>query len=202
MILLSINIRGIGGGPKRTAFKHVLDSHSLAVVFLQETMSLGANACDYFLRLRSSWRVCARDASRLSSGILVAWNPLVADFRAFDSVVGILLKGNFLGFKEQVHMLNIYGLYTNRRAFWELSANNGLLNLPKLILEGDLNFTWSSDEVWGNGQPIDTLDDFFITLFSNPKLQDISPCVLSPTWSNGRVGSLDISKKLDRFFYA
>lgn len=53
--------------------------------------------------------------------------------------------------------------------------------------------------MWGNGRPSDPLDDFFISLFANSKLQDISPCVLSPTWSNGRVGSLAIAKRLDRF---
>lgn len=52
----------------------------------------------------------------------------------------------------------------------------------------------------GEGKDCDPLSDFFISTFENYKLQDISPFVLSPTWSNKRVGALAISKRLDRFF--
>lgn len=52
------------------------------------------------------------------------------------------------------------------------------------------------------GRPCDSLAGYFISLFGNSKLQDITPCVLSPTWSNGRASTLSIAKRLDKFFFS
>ena len=64
----------------------------------------------------------------------------------------------------------------------------------------DLNFTWSVEEVWGSGQAVDPLSDFFHDLFDNVDLLDIAPMLLSSTWSNGHCGGASIAKRLDRFF--
>ena len=105
-----------------------------------------------------------------------------------------------MGMKHSVHLLNIYGPYDNRCTFWESVNNNGFLNLPNLILEGDMNFTWFIDEFWGAGRPCDPLADFFLTFFGDAKLQDIAPMIISSTWSNGRDRTLSIAKQLDIFF--
>ena len=105
-----------------------------------------------------------------SGGTLVAWNPFLAELCAFTTVVGILLQGKLLGFAKTIHLLNIYGPYGNRQAFWESVFSCGVLTLPNLILAGDLNFTCSSDEVWGIGLLYDPLADYFISLFVDTNL--------------------------------
>ena len=117
-------------------------------------------------------------------------------------MVGILLHGHLLGFQQPIDLLNIYGPYDNRQVFWDPVKSVDLLDLPFLILAGDLNFTWSAEEVWGTGRPCNPRVDYFISLFEDSNLQDISPVVVSPTWYNGRVGSHSISKRLDIYFMA
>ena len=93
-----------------------------------------------------------------------------------------------------MHLLNIYGPYDNRHSFLESVKNNGFLNLPNLILAGDLKFSWSIDEVLGVVRHCDPLADFFLTLFGDAKLQDIALAIILPTWSNGSARTLSIAK--------
>ena len=134
MNLLSFNIRGLGRGLEHAAFKILLDSVCPVMVFIQETMSSGLDSCSFFLRLRPGWLVSDLDSYGNYSRMLVAWNPLMADLQAYNSSATILLVGSIMGFKESVHLLNIYGPYDNRRYFWEPTSNSRLLNLPNLIL--------------------------------------------------------------------
>lgn len=89
MNFVSFNIRGLGSGPKRAAFKHFLDVVKPCVVFLQETMAKSVDACNFFLHIKSDWQVCALDARGHLGGTLVAWNPLVASLKAYHHFAGI-----------------------------------------------------------------------------------------------------------------
>ena len=71
-----------------------------------------------------------------------------------------------------------------------------------MILERDLNFTLSSNQVGGTSNAIDQLSGFFRSLFENSGLVDIVPNILVPKWSNGRVGLEGIAKSLDIFLMA
>ena len=86
MNLLSFNIRGLGGGLKQAALKILLDSVCLVVVFIQETMSSGLDACNFFLHLSPGWLVNALATCGNSGGTLVAWNPIAANLRDFKFV--------------------------------------------------------------------------------------------------------------------
>ena len=57
MNLVSVNIMGLGSGPKRATLKILIEKLKPGVLFLQETMSLTRNACDYFLKLKPNWRL-------------------------------------------------------------------------------------------------------------------------------------------------
>jgi hypothetical protein len=86
------------------------------------------------------------------------------------------------------------------RQFWEQVEAKGLLAQDALILAGDLNFSTSIDEVWGEVALSDPLADFFKNLFANNQLVDVMPAVLMPTWRNGRRGVEEIQKRLDRVY--
>ena len=71
-----------------------------------------------------------------------------------------------------------------------------------LIIGGDLNLTLVDSEIWGAGKINDQLYGFFNSYFQQAGLVDIKLLVLSPTWSNSRLGKEGIAKRLDYFFMA
>ena len=83
---------------------------------------------------------------------------------------GILLACHIQGFEEEINFLNIYGPYKSKELFWDRIVAKGTLNLPNLVIAGDLNFTWSAAEVWGAGRPIHPLESYFISLFAEAGL--------------------------------
>ena len=74
-----------------------------------------------------------------------------------------------------------------------------LLEDNSLILEGDVNFTLSSEEVWGLGNKFDLLGEFLVSLFEEEILVDIVPNVILMTWSKGCCGGAGIANRLDMF---
>jgi len=133
-------------------------------------------------------------------GLLVAWNTIIFYLQPFLSVGGILLIGMHFTDNSRIFFINVYGPCSGRRIFWEQVEEKGLLSMDSLILVGDLNFTTTSDEVWGVGALIDPLASFFKELFANNHLVDIQPIELVPTWCNGRSRGQGIQKILDRVY--
>jgi hypothetical protein len=134
-----------------------------------------------------------------SGGLLVGWNPVIAELCAFGTTAGIFLEGRFKHSNARVKLLNCYAPYKDRECFWQSILDSGLLEEQGLIVGGDLNFTLSSWEVWGSSARVDPLADFFSNMLHSTGLVDMQPSHLSPTWRNGRAGSTGISKRLDRF---
>ena len=75
MILKTYNVRGLGGLPKRRALREYITSHSVQVLFLQETMVSASVACENFLKICPDWIVTATDSEGFSGGLLTAWDP-------------------------------------------------------------------------------------------------------------------------------
>ena len=57
------------------------------------------------------------DVIGFSGGILVSWNPEVADLRDFVTIVGSLVEGSLKVFTHTVPILNEYAPYHNRWSF-------------------------------------------------------------------------------------
>ena len=83
MNLLTFNAMGVCNSPKRTYLKRILESVNPSVVLLQETMVDALGACDFFLRLKPSWKCCVLDSLGLSRGLLLSWDPLVSFLTLF-----------------------------------------------------------------------------------------------------------------------
>ena len=99
MILKTYNVRGLGGLPKRRVLREYITSHSVQVLFLQETMVPTSVACENFLKICPDWIVTATDSVGLSGGLLTAWDPRFARFKSFSTAGGIILEGQFKGFR-------------------------------------------------------------------------------------------------------
>jgi exonuclease III len=80
MILLSCNIRGVGGPLKQASFRRLLDQTHPTIIFLQETMVAASVARDFMQLFRPSWLTCAASSVGTSGGLLVSWDPLFSIF--------------------------------------------------------------------------------------------------------------------------
>jgi exonuclease III len=66
MLILSLNIRGVGGASKLLSLKELLFSAKHDIVFLQETMVDHLRAKYFFLKVFPSWNCVATDSIGLS----------------------------------------------------------------------------------------------------------------------------------------
>jgi len=72
MIIVSFNIRGLGGAPKSLSLKKLFCNIRIGIVLIQETMCEGVKACDVFLKFLPRWEVSVIDAMGLCGGLLAA----------------------------------------------------------------------------------------------------------------------------------
>ena len=98
----------------------------------------------------------------------------------------------------EICFINIYGPYVDREGFWFNLLDFISTHCTKIIFGGDLNFSMGISEIWGDRARIDCLSDFFSKFLDDYGLVDILPNVNLPTWNNRRVGSENVSKRLDR----
>ena len=111
MKILSINIWGFEGLSKQKALISLFSDLNPDMILLEETM------CNYYQsllmssRFKLGWELCDVDASGLSGGLLVGWNPLLVCCKAFSSFGGIFLKASIKGLSEILTIFNCYGPY-------------------------------------------------------------------------------------------
>jgi endonuclease/exonuclease/phosphatase family metal-dependent hydrolase len=199
MIVVTLNVRGVGGSSKYLALKRLLDLVKPDVLLIQETMVGVAKARDLFVKLLTTLVFLWSGLHRSLCGMLSAWNPRKADFSAYLIPAGILLEGRVKDLDRNLKVINCYGPYSDREVFWEAIKNEGIFKDQNLILGGDLNFTTSFREVWGEHARVDPLQPYFSKLLQEEGMVDVEPLKLQPTWRNGRRGQEFIAKRLDRF---
>jgi hypothetical protein len=128
MILMSINIRGVGGSPKMPSLRRILSVYKLDILFLQETLVDEEKANIFLYSLYPSWMISTVSSVGSLGGLLAAWNPDVFDLQSHLCAGGILLTGIHLPDNRRISFLNAYGPYTGRRQFWELVESRGILD--------------------------------------------------------------------------
>jgi hypothetical protein len=200
MVLLSLNIRGLGGPLKASTFRRLLSHISPDIIFLQETLVDGQKTRFFLNMFCPDWITCSVNSLGTSGGLAAAWDSNKFDLVPFLRRRGILLTGFCRWNNLQRNLLNTYGPCLHRKLFWDTVESSGLLDFQNLIIADDLNFTTSLGEMWGHSAAKDPLTDFFNALFIAHDLIDIQPDFLAPTLRNGRLGSTSISKRLDRFY--
>ena len=194
-----MNIRGFGGITKQKSLMSLFSSLNPDIILIQETM------CDYysplhlFSKMRPSWEFCALDSLGILGGLLTSWNPHLTHCKVFHSYDGILVKAIFKGLDFVFSILNYYGPYSNKYFFWYKVLARAIFYYPNLILAGDLNFTLSNAEIWGNRARIDHMVHYFSHLLDSTNMVDLAPHTPGPTWRNDCVGHDGVSKRIDRF---
>jgi exonuclease III len=199
MILLSLNIHGVGGAFKKASLRRLIDTIHPSILFLQETLVDAQRSLAFINGLKPKWLVSVVNSVGTSGGLIVAWDPAYFDLKSFIWCGGILLSGTCCANKRQVNILNIYGPCTENLEFWTKLSDSGLLAKPNLILAGDFNLTLSSVDTWGSHSSLDVVALHFSVIFQLHNLIDLLPAEMAPTWRNGRSVSTCISKRLDHF---
>jgi len=161
MIILSLNLRGFGSPTKLASLKILFTKIKPNVVFLQETLVSSEKEKSLFLKCLPHWAVAAVDSIGRFGGLLTGWNLDVVDFKSSGISARIFIEGKLLFSSTSFKLLNYYGPYNNREAFWEKLFESGILHEENLILGGDLNLTLSTQEVWGTSARMDQKDGFF-----------------------------------------
>lgn len=181
MIIMNLNLRGVGGGPKLYAFRRLLALINPNLILLQETLCDELKARSFINSVLPSWHVCSVGATGRSGGLLSAWNPTLFLFNSFTLGGGILLLGRSRVFDGTLNVFNCYGPQGEKCAYWESLAQSGLFNLSNLILAGDLVLTLGSQDSWGIRAQT-SHNTWFCNFFDSVALSDITPCPLAPTW--------------------
>jgi exonuclease III len=75
MILLSLNIRGVGGTLKQASMHRVLRKVKPDVIFLQETLVDEEKARLFMLKFVPNWCSCMVSSVGNSGGLLATWDP-------------------------------------------------------------------------------------------------------------------------------
>ena len=89
MIILSLNIRGVGGPLKATSLRRLLSKTLSDIIFLQETMVAEDKARHFMFSIRPEWMIFVISSVRKSDRLLVSWDPKIFDLLPFLSCSSI-----------------------------------------------------------------------------------------------------------------
>jgi hypothetical protein len=188
MILLSLNIRGVGGALKKASLRRLIDNIHPSIIFLQETLVDEQRSHAFINRLKPHWFVSAVNSMGKSGGLLVVWGPLFFYLNPFLCCGGIVLKDTCCANKRQVNLLNVYGPCIDKLSLWSKVSASGLLEKTNLIL-GDFKFTLSSSNIWGTTTSTDVMTSQFSDIFQQHNLVNLLPVEVVPTWRNEMYGT-------------
>jgi len=149
MIILSLNIRDLGGSPTHLTLKQLFQTVSPEVLFLQETKVVGSWAQEILSRWLKDWSFVTSDSNGLVGGLLTVWSPksYLSDVTCLPSYINTTLKDSMTG--VDYTLINTCGPFVEKNNFWEPFFAKEVINSQNLIVGGDLNFTLSQNEVWG-----------------------------------------------------
>ena len=117
MIIVSLNIKGLGSSRKKIILLHLIGVNHPSIILLQEKMMIGDKIWPILLGICLGWRVCVVNALSLLGGLANFWDPKVMNFFVCKSFGSILLLGFIRGLKDRFNILNTYVPYSSRRYF-------------------------------------------------------------------------------------
>ena len=199
MILLTLNVRGLASLPKKLAVKRLIDQHAADVIFIQEIMIEGCVLIQDLELLIHGWQFISVDAKSRSGGLILGWKSCNFLFHnAWAMKAGLCAVLFSFDLQKEISFVNLYAPYLDTESFWNNLIKLDVFLSPFLVFGGDLNFSLGLSEIWGVKAQADPLTNFFHNLLESLGIVGINPLESLPAWSNRRVGSEGISKRLDR----
>jgi hypothetical protein len=86
MILLSLNIRGVGGPLKFPSMRRLLSKTNLDIIFLQETLVVEDKARHFMNVLCPNWMICAVNSVGKSGGLWCHGTQTIFVFKSFPKL--------------------------------------------------------------------------------------------------------------------
>eukprot|EP00253_Pinus_taeda_P029489 PITA_29489 len=200
MKCLSYNCRGLASAPKKLALKRLIETKSIDIIMLQETLCSADQISKTFQALTPGWSFISLDVAGRSGGLAIGTNPHSIRVDATWGGTGYLGLNFFsadLGMELRV--VNVYGPCNHRELFWQRVLHLSLIKGDKTIIGGDLNFSLGFRESWGSTAQVDSITDYMTNLLEQTNFVDIPMQKLLPTWRNRRVGDAALARRLDRF---
>jgi len=117
MLVISLNVRGIGGTLKVSSVHRLLNRTRPDVILLQETMVEEQKERDFMHLFRLNWVSSSISSVGTSGGLLAAWDPLLFELDPYLTVGGILLTWKSLLHNWELTILNIYGPCKDKKLF-------------------------------------------------------------------------------------
>ena len=114
-----MNVRGLGGVPKRKSLQRLLNNSKPDLIPFQETMTYGKVASDWLSSSLHGWNFVSIDAKGHSGGLISGWNDLFLIEASTCFTLGILIQGKSKVDQNCFKLLNLYGPYINTREFWD-----------------------------------------------------------------------------------
>lgn len=91
----------------------------------------------------------------------MSWKPFSFNLMVYMTPVGILLTRNSQGSTPCIQIINCYAAYSGRHIFWDRVLETCSLDVPSLIVLGDLNLIVDNNEIWGNKVKFDSMNIYF-----------------------------------------
>jgi hypothetical protein len=117
MILLSLNIRGVGVSLKTASMHRLLNITHPGKNFVQETLVDEMQASSFLSTIRPDWYTCVVSSVGKSGGLLVSWDPSKFDLTSYICCGGLLLTGTSFELKQQISFINVCGPRNERKEF-------------------------------------------------------------------------------------
>lgn len=108
MVILSLNIHGLGDTTQRISLKNPIIFVHTFIIFIQKAMSVKTKAIEYFLSIYPNWHIVDVDSCGLLGGIVALWDPIWAKLRAYKFFASILFSRYIRGISFHLYFLNIY----------------------------------------------------------------------------------------------
>eukprot|EP00253_Pinus_taeda_P004777 PITA_04777 len=200
MKILSFNYKGFANQPKKLAFRRLLTSTQLHIIFLQETLSPAITLISTLNSWLPNWTFHALDASGRSGCIAIGFCNKSMDLRNIWGGRGFMGMDIFSrSLESEICVMNVYGPCMDRATFWRSLLNSHLMQDDNIILGGDLNFALGFSESWGHSAQVDGLSDTISALLEQHQWVDIPSARIQYTWSNNRSGDHSLARRLERF---
>lgn len=120
MKCLSYNCKGLASAPKKLVMKRLIETESIHIIMLQETLCSAEQISKTFQSLTPGWSFIALDATSRSSSLAIGVNPRSIRIDATWGGTGYLGLDFFsadLGMNLRI--VNVYAACNHREQFWQ-----------------------------------------------------------------------------------
>jgi hypothetical protein len=149
MIIACINIRGLGRKAKTLSLHNLYDSMKHNIILLQETMGIFQSFIFNLKHLFPGWHFIGTNSACLSGGLITSLSPRISLINSYSIAIGLFTNIFILELNHQLKILNIYGPYVDKEAFWKKTLGLSQVLDENLILGGNINFIVNEYEIWG-----------------------------------------------------